>query len=142
MSKKMKRILLVEAEPVLAEVTSFRLDLHGYAVETVASADDALRITAAEQFDIILMDLSLPGMGGHGLLEEFACKESTSNIPIMVLSTDADLDQVQKAVAKGAIDFLVVPFDPEALMDKVAKLADRADENEKARKKAAAKTRR
>jgi len=82
-----------------------------------------------------LMDLSLPGMGGHGLLEEFACKESTSNIPIMVLSTDADLDQVQKVVAKGAVDFLVVPFDPDALMEKVANLVSRADENAKAKKK-------
>ncbi len=135
MSGKMKRILLVEAEPVLAEVTAFRLDLHGYSVETVGSADEALRLTSTESFDIILMDLDLPGMGGHGLLDEFASNESTSTIPIMVLSADADLDQVQKVVAKGAVDFLVVPFDPDALMEKVANLVSRADENAKAKKK-------
>jgi len=134
----MKRILLVEAESVLAEVTSFRLDLHGYSVEIVESAEDALRITKEESFDIILMDLTLPGMGGHGLLDQLASNELTSGIPIMVLSTDADLDQVQKVVEKGAVDFLVVPFDPEALMDKVAKLALRADAIYKEKEKAVA----
>ena len=119
----MKRILLIEPEPVLAEVTAFRLELHGYAVETVESAEAALRITTEQQFDMILMDLVLPGMDGHGLLEKLSSDESTSNIPVIVLSVDADLDQVQKVVAAGAVDFLVVPFDPEALEEKVTKHA-------------------
>ena len=121
MSDDMKRILLVEPEPVLAEVTAFRLELHGYAVETVDSAEAALRMTTETQFDMILMDLVLPGMDGPGLLERLSSDEATSNIPVMVLSIDADLDQVQKVVAMGAIDFLVVPFDPEALEEKVTR---------------------
>lgn len=125
MSDDMKRILLIEAEPVLAEVTAFRLELHGYAVETVESAEEALRITAEQTFDMILMDLVLPGMDGHRLLEKLSSDEATSNIPVMVLSVDADLDQVQKVVALGAVDFLVVPFDPEALEEKVTKHACR-----------------
>lgn len=119
----MKRILLIEPEPVLAEVTAFRLELHGYCVQTVGSAEEALRITSEEPFDMILMDLVLPGMDGHGLLEKLSSDESTSKIPVMVLSVDADLDQVQKVFARGAVDFLVVPFDPEALEEKVTKHA-------------------
>ncbi len=121
MSQELKRILLIEPEPVLAEVTAFRLALHGYAVETVGTAEDALCKAAEVPFDMILMDLELPGMSGTGLLEELSSDEATSDIPVMVLSVDADLDQVQKVVSLGAVDFLVVPFDPEALEEKVAK---------------------
>ncbi|MAD80747.1 MAG: two-component system response regulator [Planctomycetaceae bacterium] len=121
MSKEMKRILLIEPEAVLAEVTAFRLELHGYAVETVDAIENAFRIATEQEFDMILMDLSLPGSGGQDLLEKLSSDETTSSIPVMVLSADADLDQVQKVVAMGAVDFLVVPFDPEALVDKVTK---------------------
>lgn len=117
----MKRILLVEPEPVLAEVTAFRLALHGYAVETVDSAERALQKATELAFDMILMDLELPGIGGTGLLEELSSDQATSDIPVMVLSINADLDQVQRVVAMGAVDFLVVPFDPETLEEKVTR---------------------
>ncbi len=121
MNQTMKRILLVEPEPILAEVTAFRLALHGYSVETVDNAESALRTVAEHTFDMILMDLELPGIGGSGLLEELSSDASTSEIPVMVLSVHADLDQVQRVVAMGAVDFLVVPFDPETLEEKVAR---------------------
>jgi len=123
MSNDMKRILLIEPEPVLAEVTAFRLELHGYSVDVVGSGEDAWRLVVEQPYDMILMDLVLPGMGGHGLLEKLSSNASTSKIPVMVLSVDADLDQVQKVVSMGAVDFLVVPFDPEALEEKVSKHA-------------------
>lgn len=132
MSDDMKRILLVEPEPVLAEVTAFRLELHGYSVEQVGSGEDALRVVSEQAFDMILMDLVLPGLDGHGLLEKLSSNESTSEIPVMVLSVDADLDQVQKVVALGAVDFLVVPFDPEALEEKVTRQLTKLAEAAKA----------
>jgi len=138
MRDEMKRILLIEPETVLAEVTAFRLELHGYSVETVDSAEAALRITTEERFDMILMDLVLPGMDGPGLLEKLSSDETTSDIPVIVLSIDADLDQVQKVVELGAVDFLVVPFDPEALEEKVTKQVCRVVEKGKKKQEAVA----
>ena len=116
-----KRILLVEPEAVVADVTAFRLELLGYQVETVGTAEDALKSITEQLPDMMITDLVLPGLEGMGLIERLASDSETSHLPIMVLSVDADLDQVQTAYTAGAVDFLVVPFHPEALQEKVAK---------------------
>jgi CheY-like chemotaxis protein len=121
MSKKTRQIMLVEPEPLLAEVTAFRLELHGYRVEIVRSAEEALQKVGSLQPDLILTDFQLPGMDGPGLIEQLALDESTSEIPVIVLSVDADLDCVQSVFNVGAKDFVVVPYHPEILEQKVAK---------------------
>ncbi len=120
MSETVKRILLVEPETVLAEITAFRLELLGYSVEMVASAEDALQKITDPPPDLVITDLVLPGLQGLALIERLSSDELTSDVPVMVLSIDADLDQVQTAYSAGAVDFLVVPFHPEVLEEKVA----------------------
>ena len=120
MSDGVKQILLVEPESVLAEITSFRLELLGYGVITVSSAEDALKQMAKSEPDLIITDLVLPGLDGIGLIERLSSEEETSDLPVVVLSTDPDLDRVQAAFKVGASDFLVVPFHLESLEEKVA----------------------
>ena len=120
MSGDVKQILLVEPESVLAEITSFRLELLGYAVTTVSSAEDALKQIAKSDPDLVITDLELPGLKGVGLIERLSSDEETIDLPVMVLSTDADLDRVQAVFKVGASDFLVVPFHMESLEEKVA----------------------
>jgi len=120
MTDGFKRILLVESESVLAEITSFRLELLGYSVITVSSAEDALTQIAKSEPDLVITNLVLPGLDGTGLIERLSSEEETSNLPVMVLSTDGDLDRVQTVFHVGACDFLVVPFHMEALAEKVA----------------------
>jgi CheY-like chemotaxis protein len=121
MTGDQKQILLIEAEPVLAEVTAFRLELLGYSVTTVGSAEDALLAVERNIPNLILTNLELPGLDALSLIEQLASDENTSEIPIIVLSMDADLDQVQTVYTAGAKDFLVVPFHPEVLEEKVAR---------------------
>jgi CheY-like chemotaxis protein len=121
MSREQKRILLVEPEPVLAEVTGFRLELLGYHVTLARSAEDALTRMSDVQPDVIITDLTLPGLDGMGLIERLASDEKASGIPIIVLSIDADLDFVQTAYNLGASDYVVVPYHPEVLEEKVAR---------------------
>lgn len=122
MTRGAKRILLVEPEGVLAEVTAFRLELLGYAVDVVANAEDALRQVSRELPDLIITDLVLEGTDSMTLIETLASREDTIGIPVMVLSIDADLDRVTAVHKIGAADFLVVPFQPEVLEQKVSKL--------------------
>jgi CheY-like chemotaxis protein len=121
MSGRKKRILLVEPEPVIAEITAFRLELLGYYVATVPSAEEALAQLEATEPDLIITDLILPGLEGTGLIERLSSDEETSQIPIIVLSLDADLARVQAVYDLGARDFIVVPYHPEVLEEKVAK---------------------
>jgi CheY-like chemotaxis protein len=122
MSNIPRNILLVEPEPVLAEVTAFRLELLGYRMTCVNSAEQALAQVELAIPDLLITDLVLPALDGMGLIERLTTDEATSDLPIMVLSVDADLSQVQQVYQVGAKDFLVVPFHLEVLEEKVAKL--------------------
>ena len=125
MAHNVKRILLVEPEGVLAEVTAFRLELLGYSVELVSTPAEALKKIQMHDPDVIITDLVLNETDATGFIETLSSSEETSDIPIMVLSIDADLDRVTAAHKAGAADFLLVPFQPEVLEAKVAKLATR-----------------
>ena len=121
-----QRILLVEPEAVLAEVTAFRLELLGYELQTVESAEQALEVIRETPPDLVITNLELPEMTGMTLIETVSSDETTSSIPLMVLSLDADLDRVQSVYTAGACDFLVVPFQPEVLAEKVARQLEQA----------------
>ena len=115
-------VLLIEEDPVLAEVTEFRLELLSFRVETAASAEEALEAVRRRLPDVIVLDLELPDMGGLELTERLSNDQQTSTIPIMVISSNADLDEVQKAYAAGANDYLVIPYDPTTLEEKLGRL--------------------
>ncbi|MDA1055499.1 MAG: response regulator [Planctomycetota bacterium] len=117
-----REVLLVEPEPVVSEVTAFRLELLGYRVICVESAEAALAKISVSIPDLVITDLVLPGLDGMGLIERLTTDERTSDLRILVLSLDADLSRVQAAYNVGARDFIVVPFHPEVLEEKVSKL--------------------
>lgn len=122
MNSKTAQILLVEDDPTLAEITAFRLELLGYSVENAYSADEALCKTADGLPEVIVLDLGLNGGEGYELLNQLSNEQYTANIPVMVFSTSADLDDVQKAYTSGAKEYLVTPFDPALFEQKIEKL--------------------
>ena len=116
------KILLVEDDPTLAEITRFRLELLGYSVESAANTMQTLAWMADKLPDVVILDLALCGNEGVDLLNRLSNDERTNAVPVMVFSTSADLEWVQKAHAAGADDFLVTPYDPANLEEKVEKL--------------------
>ena len=131
-----REVLLVESEPVVSEVTAFRLELLGYRVICVDSAEAALMKISESTPDLVITDLVLPGLDGIGFIERLMTAKETTDLRIMVLSIDADLSRVQAAHDAGAKDFIVVPFHPEVLEEKVSKLLANApvqDRSEKAK---------
>ena len=122
MNNAVREVLLVEPEPVVSEVTAFRLELLGYRVICVDSAEAALVKISESTPDLVITDLVLPALDGMGFIERLMTDKETSELRIMVLSLDADLSRVQAAYNAGARDFIVVPFHPEVLEEKVGKL--------------------
>lgn len=122
MNHVIREVLLVEPEPVVSEVTAFRLELLGYRVICVDSAEAALARINESSPDLVITDLVLPALDGMGFIERLMTAQETSDLRIMVLSIDADLSRVQAAYNAGARDFIVVPFHPEVLEEKVSKL--------------------
>lgn len=122
MADKNNHILLIEEDPTLAEITSFRLELLGYAVTTLHSAEDALGWVADQLPDLVIIGQFLPGMDGVDLLNRLSNDVRTAEIPAMLLSPNSELDDVQKAFNAGADEYLVTPFDPQTLEQKVSQL--------------------
>ena len=122
MEQNAPKVLFVEEDPTLAEVTAFRLELLGYRVETVRSAEEAVESVKAEPPDLVIVDLLLPGMNGVDLIDRLLSDGQTGGMTVMALSIEADPDAVQRAFAAGAKDYLVAPYSPAILEAKVEKL--------------------
>jgi CheY-like chemotaxis protein len=119
MSEQTSQILFVEEDPVLLEITAFRLELLGYQVETQQSGERALEWLQNQLPSLIIVDHMLPGMDGIEFINRLSNDTRTSEIPIMLLSTNGDLEDVQKAYNAGADEYLVIPYDPMVLESKV-----------------------
>ena len=122
MANEALRILLLEDDELLADITSFRLELLGFDVAIKGSPEDAFDWLKEERPDVIILDLALGGSEGLELLNQFSNDQQYGSIPVLVFSSSADLDSVQKAFAAGANEFLVTPYDPANLESKLEKL--------------------
>jgi len=123
-------ILLVEEDKTMSDVTSYRLGLLGYDVTAVDSTKTAFEFLAASaegpesdlDVDVIVTNLSLSGMSGFDFIERLASDDTTTDIPVMVLSADAEPDKNQNAFRSGAIEYLVTPYNPLILETKIERL--------------------
>lgn len=124
MADRTPQILFVEEDPILMEITAFRLELLGYEVVTQHSAERALEWLRGQLPSLIIVDHVLPGMDGIEFINRVSNDIRTSELPIMLLSTNGDLEDVQKAYNAGADDYLVIPYDPMVLESKVERLTN------------------
>ena len=122
MNDLQKTILLIEEDATLREITEFRLELLGHRVMAFSSGGDALDWLVGELPDAILIGHFLPDMDGLEMIDRLSNDLRTSEVPIMLLSPNAELTDVQKAFNAGADDYLVTPFDPLMLERKLARL--------------------
>ncbi len=112
------------------EITAFRLELLGYEVVTQQSAEQALEWLKDKLPTLIIADHMLPGIDGIEFINRLSNDTRTSDVPIMLLSTNGDLEDVQKAYNAGADEYLVIPYDPIVLESKVERLATAMTESE------------
>lgn len=111
-------ILLIEEEPTLREITSFRLELLGYRVITKVTADEA-NFVLSEQLPNLVAVGHVAEMESVEFLNHLSNDPRTSELPVIYLSGNSDLDEVQRAFNAGADEFLVTPYDPLVLESKV-----------------------
>jgi DNA-binding response OmpR family regulator len=118
MSLQSYTILLVEEEPLLREITTFRLELLGFHVVAWEGADQANQWLQAQLPQLIIVG-QVADTGSLDFLNHLSNEQLTREIPVVYLSTSSDLEDVQKAYNAGADEFLVTPFDPLMLEKKV-----------------------
>ncbi|MEM8866004.1 MAG: response regulator [Planctomycetota bacterium] len=126
MAVEKQTVLLIEEDPVLGDITSFRLEMLGFEVVSLDSAEAALTWLADQLPDLLIIGHFLPGMDGAELIDRLSNDVRTSGLPVMFLSPNSDLDDVQRAYNAGADEYLVTPYDPIVLEQKVTRLAEAA----------------
>lgn len=120
----MSRILVVEDEPAIAEAVSDALRDAGYDVEQTCSGADALAAVREEHYDLMVLDLLLPGVPG---LDVCRTLRAESDLPIVMLTaSDANGDQVEGLEA-GADDYVAPPLSMRELVSRVRALLRRRD---------------
>jgi CheY-like chemotaxis protein len=122
MGRETPQILLIEEDPLLLEITAFRLELLGYDLVKAELAEKALEWLQNHLPTLVIVDQFLPGIDGIEFLNRISNDVRTSEIPVIFLSVNADLEDVQKAYNAGADDYLVIPYDPIVLESKVEHL--------------------
>lgn len=117
------RILIVEDNPSLAEATSKVLRSGGYTVDTVADGRDADAALAAASFDLVVLDLSLPGMDGLEVLK--ALRDRGDDTPVLVLTARGALEDKIRGLDLGADDYMAKPFEVRELEARIRVLLRR-----------------
>lgn len=126
MAEQRKQILLVEEDALLLDVTAFRLELLGYEVVGLESAQAALDWLASNVPDLAAVG-HVADMDPTDLLNRFSDDPRTSGAPLLYLSADSDLEQVQRAYNAGADEYLLTPYDPLVLEKKIEGLLAAAE---------------
>ncbi len=112
----MSRILIIEDEIAIADLEKDYLELSDFEVEICTSGDEGLQVALNKEFDLIILDLMLPGMDGFEVCKRIRAEK---NIPILMVSAKKDdIDKI-RGLGLGADDYMTKPFSPSELVARV-----------------------
>ena len=114
MSTNLKKILVVDDDPVIGRSFERVLGARGYAVITAGNGEEALRKIAAEEYDLIYTDIKMPGMGGIEVAERV--KANQPWVPVVIITGYGTEENEARAEAAGVNAFLNKPLSPEMII--------------------------
>jgi two-component system, response regulator FlrC len=115
------KVLLVEDDRALREALADTLLLAGHDYVAVGSAEEALTAVTKDAFNLVLSDVNMPGMDGHQLLSLLRARQP--QLPVLLMTAHGAVERAVDAMRQGAVDYLVKPFEPKALLDLLARHA-------------------
>lgn len=123
----MAKVLVVDDEPNIVVSLEFLMQQAGFQVITAFDGETALARLSDGAPDLLLLDISLPGISGFDVLEHLRGAESTAGLPVIMLTAHGREVEREKGLALGADDYVTKPFSTQALVAKVKELL--ADES-------------
>jgi two-component system, OmpR family, phosphate regulon response regulator PhoB len=116
----MSAILLVEDDPDIRHLVSYKLTTGGFDVTEASDGFAALRSARQNPPDLVILDVQLPRLSGLEVCRELRSGPDTAQIPIIMLTARTRLQDLEQAYAAGATDYVVKPFSPRDLQALVA----------------------
>lgn len=112
-------VLVVDDNAANRDLLSRRLQREGYQVTSASDGAAALALIATEGFDLVLLDLMMPGMNGFEVLNRLKADASTRHLPVIMISALDELDSTVRCIEAGAEDYLPKPFNPVLLRARI-----------------------
>src|SRR3954465_15009377 len=104
-------VLIVDDEETNSEALAGRLQRHSYAVTVAKSGRQALELLGERRFDLVLLDVMMPGMNGLEVLRLLRRVDSLADLPVIMVTARSDSADVVEALELGANDYLTKPLD-------------------------------
>ncbi|MCE8034467.1 MAG: response regulator [Halomonas sp.] len=118
----MAKVLVVDDEPNIVLSLEFLMQQAGFEVTTAEDGEGALAEVEQSPPDLILLDISLPGLSGFDVLEQLRHDPRHARLPIIMLTAHGREVEREKGLALGADDYVTKPFSTQALVEKVKAL--------------------
>jgi two-component system, OmpR family, alkaline phosphatase synthesis response regulator PhoP len=116
---KKAKIMVVDDEPNIIQTLQDRLEMNEYTVISACNGKEGLDKAINEKPDVVLLDVIMPIMDGHEMLERLRKTEAGKNIAVIMLSARSQTDDIARASACGIEDYIIKPFDLSELLAKI-----------------------
>lgn len=118
-------IVVADDDPTVVSLVKMRLGLAQYTVVTAEDSEQALAMVRAKDPIAVILDVQMPGGGGLSVLSKLKTDPKTCALPVMMLTGERGGEMVLKAMDAGADDYMVKPFNPDRLVDRLSRLVRR-----------------
>jgi len=119
-------IVVADDDPAVLRAVKKCLGMAQYTVAAAEDSGKALAMIHSRDPVAVILDVQMPGGGGLSLLSKLKTDPKTRNLPVMMLTGERNAETVLKAMDAGADDYMVKPFLPDALMERVSRLVHKA----------------
>ncbi len=118
------KIMVVDDEPNIVQTLQDRLEMNEYEVVTAGNGREGLEKFEEEQPDVILLDVIMPIMDGHEMLEALRKRPRGQDVSVIMLTARSQTQDIARANACGIDDYIVKPFDLSELLEKIESVVE------------------
>lgn len=118
----MKRIVIADDDPIIICMVRLRLEMANYEVLAAGNGEEALALIRKSQPAAAILDIDMPRKSGIDVLNAIKSDAATGKLPVMMLTGESDNGTVKRAMGSGAGDYMVKPFQPDRLLERINRL--------------------
>lgn len=123
----MARVLIADDDADIRDLVEFKLTQSGHLVTAVEDGMAALRAAREQPFELVLLDIRMPGMSGLDVCRAVRADPTTASLPVILITARSQEGDVELGFAAGADDYIVKPFSPRELSSRVTAMLSRVE---------------
>lgn len=131
MDNRSYRVLVVDDDALARQEFTHLLENHGYKTRHADNGHDAVEMLRGENYDLVVLDLLMPGVDGFEVLGSIKADAALKGLPVMVVTSADDSGGEERCAELGAVAYLRKPVDHQAFVDRVGSVLDGSSQGDK-----------